>query len=169
MAPEQFQRPREVGPAADVFALGSVMVHAATGRGPFDSDSPYLVAYQVVHDEPDLTGVPEDLAPLVARCLAKEPEDRPTPDELMTALRSVAASYDTPAFIPGAARTGVGAESGSAGGGRGDRPCGRRTGCRRGRECRGAAARRRRLAVVAPAVLLAAGRSLGDGHPRTAR
>ena len=60
MAPEQFRRPREVGPAADVFALGSVMVHAATGRGPFDSDSPYVVAYQVVHDEPDLTGVPEE-------------------------------------------------------------------------------------------------------------
>ncbi|MFI5689790.1 serine/threonine-protein kinase [Streptomyces sp. NPDC051636] len=105
MAPEQFRRPREVGPAADVFALGSVMVHAATGRGPFDSDSPYIVAYQVVHDEPDLTGVPENLAPLVLRCLAKEPEQRPTPDELMRELRSVAASYDTQAFIP-AQRTG---------------------------------------------------------------
>jgi outer membrane protein assembly factor BamB len=100
MAPEQFRRPREVGPAADIFALGSVMVHAATGRGPFDSDSPYVVAYQVVHDEPDLTGVPEGLAPLVLRCLAKEPEHRPTPDELMRELRSVAASYDTQAFIP---------------------------------------------------------------------
>ncbi|GGN73703.1 serine/threonine protein kinase [Streptomyces albiflavescens] len=100
MAPEQFRRPRQVGPAADVFALGSVIVHAATGSGPFDSDSPYLVAYQVVHDEPDLTGVPEDLVDLVSRCLAKEPEDRPTPDELMTALRSVSASYDTQAFIP---------------------------------------------------------------------
>jgi serine/threonine protein kinase len=100
MAPEQFRRPREVGPAADIFALGSVMVHAATGRGPFDSDSPYVVAYQVVHDAPDLTGVPESLAPLVLRCLAKEPEDRPTPDELMRELRSVAASYDTQAFIP---------------------------------------------------------------------
>ncbi|MFJ5305780.1 PQQ-binding-like beta-propeller repeat protein [Streptomyces sp. NPDC088350] len=100
MAPEQFRRPREVGPAADIFALGSVMVHAATGRGPFDSDSPYVVAYQVVHDEPDLAGVPDNLAPLVIRCLAKEPEDRPTPDELMRELRSVAASYDTQAFIP---------------------------------------------------------------------
>ncbi|MBN0048125.1 PQQ-binding-like beta-propeller repeat protein [Streptomyces actuosus] len=100
MAPEQFRRPREVGPAADVFALGSVMVHAATGRGPFDSDSPYIVAYQVVHDEPDLTGVPGNLAPLILRCLAKDPEDRPTPDELMRDLRSVAASYDTQAFIP---------------------------------------------------------------------
>ncbi|WP_395572954.1 PQQ-binding-like beta-propeller repeat protein [Streptomyces sp. BK79] len=100
MAPEQFRRPREVGPAADVFALGSLMVHAATGRGPFDSDSPYVVAYQVVHDEPDLTGVPESLAPLVLRCLAKEPDDRPTPDELMRELRSVAAAYDTQVFIP---------------------------------------------------------------------
>ncbi|MFI7401906.1 serine/threonine-protein kinase [Streptomyces sp. NPDC049541] len=105
MAPEQFRRPREVGPAADIFAFGSVVVHAATGRGPFDSDSPYVVAYQVVHDEPDLTGVPEDLSPLVLRCLAKEPEDRPTPDELMRELRSVAASYDTQAFIPAQRRT----------------------------------------------------------------
>ncbi|MFK4145500.1 serine/threonine-protein kinase [Streptomyces sp. NPDC004065] len=124
MAPEQFRRPREVGPAADVFALGSVLVHAATGRGPFDSDSPYIVAYQVVHDEPDLTGVPGNLAPLVLRCLAKEPEDRPTPDELMRELRSVAASYDTQAFIPeqrvSGTPEGAGwAGSGSGSGGRG--------------------------------------------------
>jgi outer membrane protein assembly factor BamB len=98
MAPEQFQRPREVGPAADVFALGAVLVHAATGRGPFDSDSPYLVAYQVVHDEADLAGVPADLAPLVGRCLAKDPGERPTPDEIMAALHPP--SYEAAAFIP---------------------------------------------------------------------
>ncbi|MFE0650328.1 PQQ-binding-like beta-propeller repeat protein [Streptomyces sp. NPDC059534] len=98
MAPEQFQRPREVGPAADVFALGSVLVHAATGHGPFDSDSPYIVAYQVVHDEPDLTGVPAELAPLVARCLAKEPAERPTPAQIMSAL--LPPSYAAEAFIP---------------------------------------------------------------------
>ncbi|MEV6504453.1 serine/threonine-protein kinase [Streptomyces prunicolor] len=107
MAPEQFRRPREVGPAADIFALGSVLVHAATGRGPFDSDSPYVVAYQVVHDEPDLAGLPENIAPLVLRCLAKEPEDRPTPDELMRELRSVSASYDTQAYIPAPRRAGA--------------------------------------------------------------
>ncbi|MEV5165085.1 serine/threonine-protein kinase [Streptomyces werraensis] len=100
MAPEQFRSPREVGPAADMFALGSLMVHATTGRGPFDSDSPYVVAYQVVHDEPDLTGVPQSLASLVRRCLAKEPDDRPTPDELMRDLRSVSATYDTQVFVP---------------------------------------------------------------------
>ncbi|HZX38462.1 MAG TPA: serine/threonine-protein kinase [Streptomyces sp.] len=102
MAPEQFQRPREVGPAADVFAMGAVLVHAATGRGPFDSDSPYIVAYQVVHNEPDLAGVPADLVPLFLRCLAKDPADRPTPYELMVALRgsSPSSSYDTQAYIP---------------------------------------------------------------------
>ncbi|MFF7793211.1 PQQ-binding-like beta-propeller repeat protein [Streptomyces sp. NPDC007991] len=114
MAPEQFRRPREVGPAADVFALGSVMVHAATGRGPFDSDSPYVVAYQVVHDEPELAGVPEELVPLVLRCLAKEPEDRPSPDELMRELRSVAASYDTQSFIPAQAVDGAEEEAPAA-------------------------------------------------------
>ncbi|GAB3166952.1 serine/threonine-protein kinase [Streptomyces incanus] len=117
MAPEQFRRPREVGPSADIFALGSLLVHAATGRGPFDSDSPYVVAYQVVHDEPDLTDVPDGLAPLVLRCLAKEPEDRPSPDELMRELRSVAASYDTQAFLSQAfipaQRTEPGAEAGA--------------------------------------------------------
>ncbi|MER5872400.1 serine/threonine-protein kinase [Streptomyces sp. NPDC002044] len=102
MAPEQFQRPREVGTAADVFALGAVLVHAATGRGPFDSDSHYLVAYQVVHSEPDLTGLPERLAPIVARCLAKDPAQRPTADALISEMRAVAypTAEDTQTFIP---------------------------------------------------------------------
>ncbi|MCC2274556.1 PQQ-binding-like beta-propeller repeat protein [Streptomyces sp. ET3-23] len=103
MAPEQFQRPREVGPAADVFALASLLVFAATGRGPFESDSPYIVAYQVVHDDPDLTGVPDDLVPLIRDCLAKEPAERPTPDVLMARLsRPVPAgeAATTPAPAP---------------------------------------------------------------------
>ncbi|MEV0226903.1 PQQ-binding-like beta-propeller repeat protein [Streptomyces sp. NPDC050704] len=92
MAPEQFQRPREVGPAADVFAMGAVLAHAATGRGPFDSNSPYIVAYQVVHNEPDLAGVPHDLVPLILRCLAKDPAERPVPAEVMDALRQPTAT-----------------------------------------------------------------------------
>ncbi|MFJ4713301.1 serine/threonine-protein kinase [Streptomyces sp. NPDC088785] len=91
MAPEQFQRPRDVGPAADVFAMGGVLAHAASGRGPFDSDSPYLVAYQVVHDEPELSGVPGELVPLIRRCLAKDPAERPSPAEIMDCLRQPSA------------------------------------------------------------------------------
>ncbi|MFJ5217843.1 PQQ-binding-like beta-propeller repeat protein [Streptomyces sp. NPDC088354] len=98
MAPEQFRHPRSVGPAADVFAMASVLVHAATGQSPFTSDSPYIVAYQVVHEEPQLEGIPADLRPLIERCLAKDPKDRPTPDALMAELRAVSASYDTQTF-----------------------------------------------------------------------
>ncbi|MEW1633117.1 PQQ-binding-like beta-propeller repeat protein [Streptomyces sp. NPDC093801] len=102
MAPEQFQRPREVGTAADVFALGAVLVHAATGRGPFDSDSHYLVAYQVVHSEPDLTGLPARLVPIVTRCLAKDPAERPTAEALIAEVRAATSptAEDTQAFIP---------------------------------------------------------------------
>ncbi|MFD3875083.1 serine/threonine-protein kinase [Streptomyces sp. NPDC058623] len=102
MAPEQFQRPRDVGTAADVFALGAVLVHAATGRGPFDSDSHYLVAYQVVHSEPDLTQLPARLVPIVARCLAKDPDERPTADALIAEIRTVTSrtAEDTHSFIP---------------------------------------------------------------------
>lgn len=98
MAPEQFRNPRSVGPAADVFAMASVLVHAATGRSPFTSDSPYIVAYQVVHDEPQLEGIPADLRPLIEHCLAKDPDDRPTPDAIMAELRAISASYDTQTF-----------------------------------------------------------------------
>ncbi|MFD8912872.1 serine/threonine-protein kinase [Streptomyces sp. NPDC059575] len=159
MAPEQFRRPREVGPAADVFALGSVIVHAAAGRGPFDSDSPYVIAYQVVHDEPDLTGVPANLVPLVLRCLAKEPEDRPTPDELMRALRSVAASYDTQAFIP-TQRDGATPEAAAEAG---EEPPGRLRWWTRGRVALAAGA----LAVTA--VAGAASAQWSGGGPETPR
>ncbi|WP_062651115.1 serine/threonine-protein kinase [Streptomyces maremycinicus] len=171
MAPEQFRRPREVGPAADIFALGSVMVHAATGRGPFDSDSPYVVAYQVVHDEPDLTGVPGNLAPLVVRCLAKEPEDRPTPDELMRELRSVAASYDTQAFIPSQRaleEAGAGTEETA---GRAERPPGAGEASRApGQAGVRAGGRRRRvaLAVGALVVVLSGGALLATQLPGAA-
>ncbi|MFJ3161960.1 protein kinase domain-containing protein [Streptomyces kanasensis] len=133
MAPEQFQRPRDVGPAADVFAMGAVLVHAATGRGPFDSNSPYVVAYQVVHNEPDLAGVPRELAPLLVRCLAKDPADRPTPEEVMGALRvpggDVPATGGDGAGSAGAPgpRSGPGPVAGRGGSvaGDGDSPAGR--------------------------------------------
>ncbi|WP_030803594.1 serine/threonine-protein kinase [Streptomyces sp. NRRL F-2799] len=89
MSPEQLQSPRDVGPRSDVFSLGTLLVYAATGRGPFEADSPYLMAYQVVHEEPSLGAVPEALRAVVEPCLHKEPGERPSSDELLVLLRNL--------------------------------------------------------------------------------
>lgn len=89
MAPEQFSRPHEVGPAVDVFSLGAVLVYAATGHSPFEAENAYLAAYNTVHGEPRLGELPPGLRPLVARCLAKEPSDRPTSSEVLEALAAL--------------------------------------------------------------------------------
>ncbi|MFI0939509.1 serine/threonine-protein kinase [Streptomyces sp. NPDC021020] len=85
MAPEQL-RTGGTGPEGDVFALGCVLAFAATGRGPFDGMSADGVGYRVVHEEPDLTGLPGALRPLVAACLVKEAGERPTARELLASL-----------------------------------------------------------------------------------
>ncbi|MGW1296132.1 protein kinase domain-containing protein [Streptomyces sp. NPDC002533] len=103
MSPEQLQAPRGVGPRSDVFSLGTLLVYAATGHGPFDADSPYITAYQVVHEEPSLGAVPDALRAVVEPCLDKEPEGRPSADELLVLLR------DLPAGLGGAATGGPGA------------------------------------------------------------
>ncbi|GAB2729333.1 protein kinase domain-containing protein [Streptomyces bullii] len=99
MAPEQFSRPREVGPAVDVFSLAAVLVYAATGHSPFEAENAYLAAYNTVHSEPDLGALPEPLRPLVSACLAKEPEDRPTSSEVLDALAALPedVSHEVPA------------------------------------------------------------------------
>lgn len=76
MSPEQLQG-REATMASDVFSLSAVLAYAATGRGPFGDGPTASVVYRVVHDEPDLLGVPLELAPLIAAGLAKTPGERP--------------------------------------------------------------------------------------------
>lgn len=82
MSPEQLTGGRASAPA-DVFALGGVLVFAATGAGPFGSGSVAGIGYRVVHDEADLSTVPPGLRPLLARCLDKDPALRPTVAELL--------------------------------------------------------------------------------------
>ncbi|MFJ9456300.1 protein kinase [Kitasatospora sp. NPDC101447] len=82
MAPEQY-RSGTATAATDVFALGSVLAFAATGRGPFGADSSHAVGFRVVYEEPDLTGLAAELRPLVVACLTKDPEQRPTVERLL--------------------------------------------------------------------------------------
>ncbi|MEW2352564.1 protein kinase [Spirillospora sp. NPDC029432] len=66
-----------VTPAGDVFALGLVALHAATGRHPYPR--PFH------HDPPDFTGCPDELRDLIERCLGAS-EDRPEPAAIVAEL-----------------------------------------------------------------------------------
>jgi hypothetical protein len=75
MAPEQASG-GEVTAATDVFALGQTAAFAALGRPLYGDGSAVGVLYRIVHDAPDLSVLPEQLRPLIARCLAADPEER---------------------------------------------------------------------------------------------
>ncbi|MBB5132937.1 serine/threonine protein kinase [Thermocatellispora tengchongensis] len=77
MAPEQFEG-RQAGAPADLFAWACTMVYAATGRPAFGGASVPAIMHAIVTREPDLSGVPGELRPLLASCLDKRPEVRPT-------------------------------------------------------------------------------------------
>ncbi|WP_243789094.1 serine/threonine-protein kinase [Saccharopolyspora gloriosae] len=73
----------DVGPASDVFSLGAVLMFAATGAGPFGNENTAAMLYRVVHNEPDLSSLPDGLRTLIGSCLAKAPGDRPSPAALL--------------------------------------------------------------------------------------
>ncbi|MGW6569318.1 protein kinase domain-containing protein [Streptomyces sp. NPDC054975] len=90
LAPEQV-RGAAVTPATDVFSLGATLAYAAMADSPFGHGSSEVMLYRVVHEEPQLAGVPDALAPLVRACLAKDPEDRPSTLQLSMRLKEIAA------------------------------------------------------------------------------
>src|ERR1700761_9770472 len=79
MSPEQVEA-RETGPASDTFSLGSVLAFAAAGVAPFRvsaGGSSAAVMYRVVHGEPELGALPEELRAMIAACLNKDERQRP--------------------------------------------------------------------------------------------
>jgi len=79
MAPEQAEgRTHAIGPAADIYSMGSMLYECITGRPPFRNDSVYDTVRQVINDAPkrprDLNAnVDEDLELICLKCLEKEP------------------------------------------------------------------------------------------------
>ncbi|WP_394845549.1 protein kinase [Pendulispora brunnea] len=102
MAPEQ-ARGEAIGPTADVFALGCVMFRCLTGQLLFDGAHPTIVMAGILfHEAPKLRTLrptmPKDLEALLARMLAKDPQQRPKDaGVLLDALNQLGSLSDEPA------------------------------------------------------------------------
>jgi predicted Ser/Thr protein kinase len=94
MAPEQFDPSASLTPAGDVFAWGSVMAFAGTGRKPFGDGAPIVVGRQIVEQPPDLDGLDPILREIVEAALEKDPAGRPSAATLRERLTTAARVAD---------------------------------------------------------------------------
>ncbi|MEW1868606.1 protein kinase [Streptomyces caelestis] len=85
MAPEVLSGQRAT-PASDVFAWGAVVLYAMSADEPFRGAHIGEVAHRTASLDPDLSKVPVRFRPLIASALAKEPQHRPTAQELLLGL-----------------------------------------------------------------------------------
>jgi serine/threonine-protein kinase len=97
--------------AVDIYGAGILMYELVTGRPPFAGGSALEVLHQHLSAEPRRPStVPDPLWTVIERCLRKNPDERPSAENLARGLRAVAAGvgvHATPAQI--AAADGVGA------------------------------------------------------------
>jgi eukaryotic-like serine/threonine-protein kinase len=99
MSPEQAIG-KDVGPLSDVFSLGAVLAFAATGRKPFGTGTAAAVLERVVHGAPSLEDAPQEVRPLIERCLAKDPRQRPSAPALLADVTAAQAAMEP---LPGPA------------------------------------------------------------------
>ncbi|MFJ9741213.1 protein kinase [Streptomyces sp. NPDC101166] len=93
--------------ASDVFSLAGTLVYAAAGHAPFGDGTGVDVMHRVAFEEPDpeligaITSADAALGALLTACLAKEPERRPTPQELVEAAAVHAGAPEWPEPLAG--------------------------------------------------------------------
>jgi glycine betaine/choline ABC-type transport system substrate-binding protein len=85
-APEVLRGDSRPGPAADMFSWAVTMTFAATGRPAYGSDSVAAVFSRILHDEPDMAGVPSPFREVLGQCLGKDPRRRPEAQEVLLRL-----------------------------------------------------------------------------------
>ncbi|WP_035800748.1 serine/threonine-protein kinase [Kitasatospora mediocidica] len=86
MSPEQAKDSRSVTGASDVFSLGSLLVFCATGHPPYHGGNPVETVFKLLREQPDLSGLPVELADLVHACMRPAAEHRPTPAQIQAEL-----------------------------------------------------------------------------------
>jgi serine/threonine protein kinase len=90
MAPEVARG--RYGKEVDVYALGVILVEMLTGHVPFDGETTAEILMKHLTSDPDLTGVPESLKPVILQALEKDPEKRITDVTVLERLFREAAS-----------------------------------------------------------------------------
>lgn len=85
MSPEQILG-HPPAPSSDVFSWAAVVAYASTGRPPFGAGTVESLTYRVIHAEPELSGVPNWLRPVLGASLRKNPHDRPDCATVLSAL-----------------------------------------------------------------------------------
>ena len=82
MAPEQITNSAEVNFSADLYSFGATTYFACVGEPPLHDQDPMMTLRKVLDEAPQLAqaqrpDIPIQLSQLIARCLAKKPQDRP--------------------------------------------------------------------------------------------
>lgn len=84
-APEQIIGLSRTSSATDVFGIGGIVLYALTGHPPYtgENNARAMLMRRVSGTAPDLTGLPDDrIGGMIRACLAEDPADRPTLDEV---------------------------------------------------------------------------------------
>ncbi|ACU69685.1 serine/threonine protein kinase [Catenulispora acidiphila DSM 44928] len=121
LAPEQALG-RTVTSSADMFALGSTLFFATTGRAPFGEGRADEVKKRVAKSSPVLGKLPSALAELIRGCFQKDPNSRAQPQQVVEYVRQRAPIPPGGEWLPPAVAADVraavaeGLGSGSAGG-----------------------------------------------------
>ncbi|WP_433615368.1 serine/threonine-protein kinase [Dactylosporangium sp. CA-139114] len=93
MPPEQAGGNPHVTAAADVYALGTVLLYAAAGHYPYDGGRVETIIANVLNPQfsPDLSGVSSSLVPLLTAMLSHDPAARPGVAEVASACAALLA------------------------------------------------------------------------------
>ena len=93
VSPEQLSGSK-VLPAGDIYSLGVIYYQLLTGEKPFDGDTAFHIARQILKKEPVAIekyqpGIPQGLSILIKKMMAKKPRQRPAVKEVYKALKDI--------------------------------------------------------------------------------